>query len=83
MKMPKSISLNSDLDLGGTRLVKGFEGTLEYIQHDYDRLTFIPSGDCLVVEGTSQGRMSGKFYKRESQKKTCPAAESFLLSQPT
>jgi hypothetical protein len=62
MKMPKSISLNSDLDLGGTRLVKGFEGTLEYIQHDYDRLTFIPSGDCLVVEGTSQGRMSGKSW---------------------
>src|SRR5438093_13447297 len=38
-------------------LVKGFEGALESIQHDYDRLTFIPSADYLVVEGTSQGRM--------------------------
>ena len=34
-------------------LVKGFEGALESIQHDYDRLTFIPSADYLVVEGTS------------------------------
>jgi hypothetical protein len=42
-------------------MVKGFEGALEYIQHDYDRLTFIPSADYLVVEGTSQGRMSGKL----------------------
>lgn len=41
-------------------MVKGFEGALEYIQHDYDRLPFIPSADYLVVEGTSQGRMSGK-----------------------
>jgi hypothetical protein len=41
-------------------MVKGFEGALEYIQHDYDRFTFIPSADYLVVEGTSQGRMSGK-----------------------
>jgi hypothetical protein len=41
-------------------MVKGFEGTLECIQHDYDRMTFIPSADYLVVEGTSQGRMSGK-----------------------
>jgi hypothetical protein len=43
-------------------MVKGFEGVLEYIQHDYDRFTFIPSGDYLVVEGTSQGRMSGKSW---------------------
>src|SRR5690348_10173322 len=43
-------------------IVKGFEGTLEFIQHDYDRLTFIPSADYLVVEGTSQGRMSGKSW---------------------
>jgi hypothetical protein len=34
-------------------MVKGFEGTLEYIQHDYDRLIFVPSADHLVVEGTS------------------------------
>jgi hypothetical protein len=43
-------------------MVKGFEGALDYIQHDYDRLTFIPSADYLVVEGTSQGRMSGKSW---------------------
>jgi hypothetical protein len=41
-------------------MVKGFQGVLEFIRHDYDRLNFIPSGDYLVVEGTSQGRMSGK-----------------------
>jgi hypothetical protein len=41
-------------------MVKGFEGALEYIQHDYDRFTSIPSADYLVVEGTSQRRMSGK-----------------------
>ena len=34
-------------------MVKGFEGVLEYIQHDYDRLNFIPSVDYLIVEGTS------------------------------
>ncbi len=43
-------------------MVKGFEGVLEYIQHDYDRLNFIPSADYLIVEGTSQGRMSGKSW---------------------
>ena len=43
-------------------MVKGFEGSLEYIRHDYDALTFIPSGDYLVVEGTSQGKMSGKSW---------------------
>ena len=43
-------------------MVKGFEGVLEYIQHDYDRLNFIPSADYLIVEGTSQGRTSGKSY---------------------
>jgi hypothetical protein len=43
-------------------MVKGFEGSLEYIQHDYDRLNFISSGDYLVVEGTSQGRMAGKSW---------------------
>jgi hypothetical protein len=43
-------------------MVKGFEGILEYIQHDYDRLTLIPSADYLVVEGTSQGRMAGKSW---------------------
>jgi ketosteroid isomerase-like protein len=43
-------------------MVKGFEGSLEYIQHDYDRLNFISSGDYLVVEGSSQGRMFGKSW---------------------
>src|SRR5208282_3764403 len=43
-------------------MVKGFEGVLEYIRHDYDRLIFMPSADYLVVEGTSQGRMSGKSW---------------------
>ena len=43
-------------------MFKGFEGELEYIQHDYDSLTFIPSGDHLVVEGTSHGKMSGKSW---------------------
>ena len=54
--MLKSISRNSDLDLDETRFLKmvnGFEGALEYIQHDYDRLKFIPSADYLIVEGTS------------------------------
>jgi len=43
-------------------MVKGFEGALEFIQHDYHRLTFIPAADYLIVEGTSQGRMSGKSW---------------------
>ena len=43
-------------------MAKGFEGALEYIQHDYDRLNFIPSGDYLVVEGTSHGKMAGKAW---------------------
>ena len=43
-------------------MVKGFEGILDYIRHDYDNLNFIPSGDYLVVEGTSQGEMSGKAW---------------------
>jgi hypothetical protein len=43
-------------------MVKGFEGALEYIQHDYDSLTFIPSADYVVVEGTLQGRVSAKSW---------------------
>ena len=42
--------------------VKGFEGTLEFIRHDYDRLTFISAGDHVVVEGTSHGKMSGHTW---------------------
>jgi len=44
-------------------MVKGFEGTLENIQHDYDTMIFIPSDNYLVVEGTSHGRMSGKSWE--------------------
>jgi ketosteroid isomerase-like protein len=44
-------------------MIKGFEGVLDYIRHDYDNLNFIPSGDYLVVEGTSQGEMSGKSWE--------------------
>jgi ketosteroid isomerase-like protein len=43
-------------------MVKGFEGSLEYIRHDYDNSTFVPSGDYLVVEGTSHGKMSEKSW---------------------
>src|SRR5215471_18741364 len=42
--------------------VKGFEGSLEFIQHDYDQLKFIPAGDYVVVEGTSRGKLSGKAW---------------------
>ncbi len=41
---------------------KGFEGSLEFNQHDYDTMTFIPSGDYVVVEGTSHGKLSGKTW---------------------
>jgi ketosteroid isomerase-like protein len=41
-------------------IVRGFAGVMEYIQHDYDRLNFIPAGDLLAVEGTSHGKMGGK-----------------------
>jgi hypothetical protein len=44
------------------QMVKGFEGVLENIQHDYDTMTFISSGNYLVVEGTSHGSMSGKSW---------------------
>ena len=43
-------------------MVKGFGGDCENIQHDYDTMTFIPSGNYLVVEGTSHGSMSGKSW---------------------
>jgi hypothetical protein len=43
-------------------MVKGFDGVLEFIRHDYDELTFIPAGDYVVVEGTSRGRLSGKTW---------------------
>src|SRR5450432_3018313 len=43
-------------------MIKGFDGVLGYIRHDYDNLIFIPSGDYVVVEGTSGGEMSGKSW---------------------
>ena len=43
-------------------MTRGFEGSLEFIQHDSDKLTFIPAGDYIVVEGTSHGRLSGKVW---------------------
>ena len=43
--------------------VKGFAGSLEFIRHDYDRLVFLPSGDHLVVEGSSRGSMSGSSWE--------------------
>ncbi len=44
-------------------MVKGFERALEFIEHDYDGFTFMPSGDYLVVEGTSRGTLSGKSWE--------------------
>jgi len=44
-------------------MVKGFQSDLEFIRHDYDNFIFVSSGDYLVVEGTSQGRMSGKTWE--------------------
>jgi ketosteroid isomerase-like protein len=44
-------------------IVKGFEGSLEFILHDYDQLHYIPSGDFLIVEGTSSGKLSGKTWE--------------------
>jgi hypothetical protein len=44
-------------------MVKGFEGSLEFIRHDYDQLHFIPSGDFVIVEGTSRGKLDGKAWE--------------------
>src|SRR5262245_27949949 len=44
-------------------LVQGFAGSLEFMQHDYDNLMFIPAGDYVVVEGTSRGKLSGKTWQ--------------------
>jgi hypothetical protein len=64
-KMPKSTSRSLGFGFGRQSLfemTKGFAGTLEFIQHDYDTLTCIPAGDYVVVEGTSHGKMSGKAW---------------------
>jgi ketosteroid isomerase-like protein len=65
MKMPKSISRNSDLDSGGTRFSKWLKDSKEpwnTFKTITTVLTFIPSGDHVVVEGTSHGRISGKSW---------------------
>jgi ketosteroid isomerase-like protein len=43
-------------------IVKGFEGALEYLQHDYDTMNIMPAGEYVVVEGTSRGKMLGKTW---------------------
>jgi ketosteroid isomerase-like protein len=43
-------------------IVKGLSD-MEWAQHDYERLVFIPSGDRIAVEGVSQGRMRGGAWK--------------------
>lgn len=43
-------------------MIKGFEGAIEFIEHDYERLNIMPSGDYVVVEGTSKGKLSGKTW---------------------
>ena len=44
-------------------MVKGFEGSLEFLQHDYDRLHFIPAGD-FVVAGRQVPRTGGIIIAR-------------------
>ncbi len=44
-------------------MIRGFEGSLEYILHDYDQLHYMPSGDFLIVEGTSKGTIDGKSWE--------------------
>jgi ketosteroid isomerase-like protein len=44
-------------------MVKGFGDSLEFIQHDYDQLRFIPSDDFVIVEGTSRGKLAGKTWE--------------------
>ena len=43
-------------------MIQGFQGVLEFIKHDYDNLKFIASGDYVVVEGKSVGKLSGKNW---------------------
>src|SRR6201982_271438 len=41
---------------------KGFEGSLDFNQHDCDTMIFLAAGDYNVVEGTSHGRLSGTSW---------------------
>jgi ketosteroid isomerase-like protein len=44
-------------------MVKGFEGILEIIRHDYDTMNFISSTNYIIVEGTSHGKINGKAWE--------------------
>jgi SnoaL-like domain len=44
-------------------MVKGYKDVLEHIQHDYDGMLFISSGEYVVAEGTSHGKMGGKSWE--------------------
>jgi hypothetical protein len=58
MKMLKSIFHNLDLDLGGSRFSYWFKGSRvpwNTFATIMKVLTFIPSGDYLVVEGVGSG----------------------------
>ena len=56
-------SSESAADVGQLfEMIKGFEGAIEFIEHDYERLNIMPSGDYVVVEGTSKGKLSGKTW---------------------
>ena len=43
-------------------MVKGFDGVLQSIQHDYDSFHFIAAGNSVVVEGGSHGKMGSKEW---------------------
>jgi hypothetical protein len=62
-------------------VVKGFEGSLEYIRHDYDNSTFVPSGDYLVVEGTSHGKMSEKGLEANPPADVSATCLSFEMAE--
>jgi SnoaL-like domain len=46
-------------------MIKGFDGSLESILHDYENMNFMPSGDFLIVEGTSKGVLNGEIWEGE------------------
>ena len=64
-------------------MVKGFQGILEYIQHDYETLIYIPSGDFIVVEGTSHGKLSGKSWIGLMYSEIWPLAVVARIQSPT
>jgi len=44
--------------------VKGFEGTLEFIRHDYDKLTFISATDHSGLVGSNSSVPYGRALRR-------------------